>query len=80
MIGLNARMTTLLAAGSSAGGTPSGTLSASSPTTTWPSSTAAHEGRVTLSNGTLVTVTYDRSGAITSVTTRTGTGHPAPAN
>jgi YD repeat-containing protein len=79
MIGLNARMTTLLAADSNAPGTRSGTLPANAPTTTWPSSTAAHEGHVTLSNGTLVTVTYDKSGAITSVTTRTGTGHPAPA-
>jgi YD repeat-containing protein len=77
MIGLNARMTTLLAAGSNAPGTRSGTLPANAPTTTWPLSTAAHN--VTLSNGTLVTVTYDKSGAITSVTTRTGTGHPAPA-
>ena len=79
MIGLNARMTTLLGAGSNASGPRSGTLSANALTTTWPSS-AAHEGHVTLSNGTLVTVTYDKSGAITSVTTRTGTGHPAPAN
>ena len=76
MIGLNARMTTLLAADSNAGGTRSGTLSANAPTTTAPALTAAHEVHGTLSNGTLVTVTYDKSGAITSVATRTG--HPSP--